>query len=53
MLFLLCECEPESSTELDDTFQELSKAIVFLKVGVHERYREVTMRRVDQAEYIS
>ena len=42
------ECESESPTELDDTFQE---AIIFLKAWVHERYREVTMRHVDQAEY--
>ena len=45
------ECESDSPTELDDTFQEVSIAIVLLKAWVHERYREVTMRHVDQAEY--
>ena len=45
------ECESESPTELDDTFQEVSIAIVLLKACVHERYREVTMRHVDQAVY--
>ena len=31
----------------------MSKAIVLLKAGVHERYWKVTVRRVDQAENIS
>ena len=44
------ECESDSPTELDDTFQEVSIAIVFLKARVHERYLEVTMRCVDQTE---
>ena len=46
------ECEFESPTELDDTFQEVSIAIVLLKAWVHERYRGVTMRLIDQDEYL-